>query len=119
MPAADKAAPLPGSPAWLNQDNPPPAVPPEDAALLTFLRALRERQQAEAAAEALVRSLQDAAKTLDGWRRAAPAAVPAVPGKHVVEAGLQTWRAARERELAAWKALPSEWQAPLDRLRPG
>jgi hypothetical protein len=109
--------PVPGSPAWLNQDNPPPALPPEDAALLAFLRALRERQQAEAAAQARIGELQAAAKGLGNWQGAAPGKAPSYPGGHVVGAALQDWRAAREREAVAWRALPAEWQAVLDRLR--
>jgi hypothetical protein len=107
--------PIPGSPAWLNQDNPTPALPPEDAALLAFLRALRAWQEAEAQAQARVEELQAAAKAA----AAGVASLAGYPGAHVITGARDAAKAAREKEGACWRALPAEWQAVLDKLRPG
>jgi hypothetical protein len=96
---------------WL----PPPPTPDAVAA---FLTALGERQRAEAVAEARVGEVKAAAASLADWK-GAKAPAPEFPGWHIVAAAVKDWKAARDREAAAWRALPAEWQQVLDKLRPG
>jgi hypothetical protein len=97
-----------------------------DTPLLQYLKAVADRLAAEDDAERLAGLLQKGAEAAKDWRpqmaraRAGLGSQPSPeewPNAQQLRQALEKCQRAQEQEATAWKDVPKEWKAVLDRMR--